>query len=313
MITNWWPEHTMLQAGNWSGYFFFWLPTERYVLTVYFRDEQERQVSRKTAAELFGQLTYLYQETTDLSSARHTRSRIRASVLRELGRQTPRNASQIITVEGLSGSGKTTVTEQLAKEEGCVALHTGRYFCSVARSLSCAGLEPTAESVGRALAEIDGLLLQEHELSESLKRQAATMSRNGAIWRLIMSWLWRRAEAALPYVREIYVEGRGFADSEFANADHSFFLHAPDDLRELRNRRKALGGVDTAADSTELSEVRDFADANRMIGRTAQRQAKFIDTGLIPEDEVVRIIRSEVRSASAVAQTENRRGRFKKY
>ena len=211
----------------------------------------------------------------------------------------------IVTVDGPSGTGKSTVSRAAAARLGLPHLDTGAFYRAATVAALKAGVDldngqAVAEVIGRAVMDQqDGaMFLDDEDVSEAIRRPDVTadVSRVAAIAevrRILVShqrdWVARHGGRAV-------VEGRDIGSVVFPNATLKIFLDARPEVRA--GRRAVESGEDHSSVLEDL-ERRDRFDSTRAASPlTVPDDAVVIDTSDLGFDEVVDRVVELVRDRS---------------
>ena len=206
----------------------------------------------------------------------------------------------VVTIDGPSGAGKTTVSKRLADAAGFVRIDTGAMYRAVALAAYRAGVSwDDADRLGRVARElpcsfrtVDGtprVVLSGEDVTEAIRTPeismgASAVSAHGPV-----------REALVAKQREmgreggVVLEGRDTGTVVFPDAEAKFFLDA---AAAVRARRRFLEISPPASQPYEevLRDVlrRDVQDSTREHSplRVADG-AVYIDTTTLTVDEVV--------------------------
>ncbi|HEX4208760.1 MAG TPA: (d)CMP kinase [Candidatus Binataceae bacterium] len=183
----------------------------------------------------------------------------------------------IVTIDGPTGAGKSTVARELARELGFTYLNTGAMYRAVAIAAARAGIDPDASDAEARLSRLldsitleldqDRVLLDGEDVAAqlgdpSISDRASRFS-TIAVVRARMGELQQTAGAS----GAIVMEGRDIGTAIFPDAEFKFFLNA--NLRTRAERRyKELNqkGVSTTFDEVRAQlEARDRRDQERAL------------------------------------------------
>ncbi len=219
--------------------------------------------------------------------------------------------TNIITIDGPSGVGKSTVSRKVAAATGFTYLDTGAMYRAVGSFLQSRGVDlHDNESIASALKNIDlqlvpatndqsdvGVFVNGEDVSDIIRTPEMAMIASRV--------------SAIPLVREILTEiqrgygkkgrivaeGRDIGTVVFPDAAHKFFLDANPEER-ARRRVEQLQKNGVAADLQQILELtleRDKNDRNRSIAPLKQaHDALLIDTTEITVEAVVSKILGEI-------------------
>jgi len=207
----------------------------------------------------------------------------------------------IITIDGPTGSGKSTVSRLLAKRLNYHYLDTGAMYRAVGLSIRRAGIRlQDEEEVARICNGLDirfihegdstKIYLAQEDVTEAIREPLIDLlaSNVSAIdnVRKVMSRLQRKIGSQGPLV----AEGRDMGTVVFPEAKHKFYLDAS--LEERVNRRfqerQKKGEPVSRGKVKEDLIKRDYQDMNRRLSplRPA-KEAKIIDTTKLDPNQVV--------------------------
>ncbi|PLX47310.1 MAG: (d)CMP kinase [Desulfobulbaceae bacterium] len=210
----------------------------------------------------------------------------------------------IITIDGTSGGGKSTVSRMLAAELGYTYLDTGAMYRAVGLQAKEQGVDPADdEQMAALLADLDlrlepgdgdtRVLLAGNDVSEAIRTAEMGMVAS--------------AVSALPLVRQkltelqqemgaqgrLVAEGRDMGTVVFPRARHKFFLDASAEVR-ARRRLDQLHEKGLAADYDEiLAQIRkrDHDDASRALAPLQQADdAVYVDSSEMNARQVLTFI-----------------------
>jgi len=207
----------------------------------------------------------------------------------------------IITIDGPTGSGKSTVSRLLAKRLNYHYLDTGAMYRAVGLSIRRAGIGlQDEEEVARICNGLDirfihegdstKIYLAQEDVTEAIREPLIDLlaSNVSAIdnVRKVMSRLQRKIGSQGPLV----AEGRDMGTVVFPEAKHKFYLDAS--LEERVNRRfqeRQKKGEPVSREKVKEDLIkRDYQDMNRRLSplRPA-KEAKIIDTTKLDPNQVV--------------------------
>ena len=207
----------------------------------------------------------------------------------------------IITIDGPTGSGKSTVSRLLAKRLNYHYLDTGAMYRAVGLSIRRAGIGlQDEEEIARICNGLDirsihegdstKIYLAHEDVTEAIREPLIDLlaSNVSAIdnVRKVMSRLQRKIGSQGPLV----AEGRDMGTVVFPEAKHKFYLDAS--LEERVNRRfqeRQKKGEPVSREKVKEDLIkRDYQDMNRRLSplRPA-KEAKIIDTTKLDPNQVV--------------------------
>ncbi len=210
---------------------------------------------------------------------------------------------KIVTIDGPSGVGKSTISRQLAASLSYTYLDTGAMYRAVGLSLQERGVDLSDESA--VCGCLDGISLQLLPPADGCDDVGVILNGRDVsdiIRSPEMAMVASRA-SALPAVREkltlmqrqigekggIVAEGRDTGTVVFPDAAWKFYLEASPEIR-MKRRADQLRAKGESVDEEELLAMiikRDHDDMNRTVAPLARAEdAHVIDTGVLSIDEV---------------------------
>ena len=211
----------------------------------------------------------------------------------------------IVTIDGPSGTGKSTVSRAVASAVGLPHLDTGAFYRAATLAVIRAGIDPAddeavADVVDRALLDQEEgqMFLDGDDVSREIRGPDVTaivsrVAANPEVRRILVShqrdWVTRHANGAV-------VEGRDIGSVVFPDAKLKVFLDARPDVRA--GRRAVETGDDHASVMEDLGR-RDRFDSTRTASPlTVPDGAIVIDTSDLTFDQVVARVVELVRDRS---------------
>ncbi|MEA1903183.1 MAG: (d)CMP kinase [Actinomycetota bacterium] len=206
-------------------------------------------------------------------------------------------SSMILTVDGPSGTGKSTVSKAVAARVGIPYLDTGAFYRAATLAALRSGVDLADEAavfevvaVAR-LDQSDGLMtLDGDDINDEIRGDAVTkaVSQLSALPRvrellvdLQRIWVEKRGSRAV-------VEGRDIGSIVFPDADVRVYLDARPEVRALR--RAVQVGADLEETIDDLNR-RDRADSTRAASPLAVPEgAHVLDTSDLSFEEVVEAV-----------------------
>ncbi|MFT5143164.1 MAG: cytidylate kinase [Rhodothermales bacterium] len=181
----------------------------------------------------------------------------------------------IIAIDGPAGSGKSTTARAVARRLGFFYLDTGAMYRAVGLLFMRQGLEPSADNVEDALAQLDldlrpgtdGLrvFLSGVDVSDAIREpEASVMASKVSKLEVVRSRLVaeqrRLAAVESEAGRGVVLEGRDIGTVVFPNADLKIFLTA--DLAVRASRRSAQMAA-APGNQSEVQIKKEMADRDR--------------------------------------------------
>ena len=215
----------------------------------------------------------------------------------------------LITIDGPTGSGKSTISRLLAKRLGYHYLDTGAMYRAVALAIRMAGIDlKNEEGISkicnslniRFIHEGDSIkiYLDEEDVTEAIREPIIDLTASNisaiANVRKVVTRLQRKIGSQGPLV----AEGRDMGTVVFPEAKHKFYLDASLEVRVNRRfleRQKKGESISREKVKEDLIK-RDYQDMNRRLSplRPA-KDAKIVDTTKLNPKQVVEKIVKEMK------------------
>ncbi|AMV26618.1 Cytidylate kinase [Gemmata sp. SH-PL17] len=211
----------------------------------------------------------------------------------------------IVTIDGPSGVGKSTVTKELAARLGFEYLNTGAMYRAVALAVLRLGIRPSEETaVTAALPEVrvevppGSILLNGENVTTAIRapevsRGASEVAVHRAVRLMLVA-----AQRAAATGHDMICDGRDQGSFVFPTADCKFFLVADARVRAERRAAElaAKGDVVSVEDVMRDQEERDRRDALRELAPMAPApDAMVLDTTRLTTNEVINRLENVVR------------------
>ncbi len=203
----------------------------------------------------------------------------------------------IVTVDGPSGTGKSTVSRAVAEKAGLPHLDTGAFYRAATLAVLRAGVDPAdAEAVARVVRgaqlnqERGRMYLDGEDVTDEIRgpHVTAAVSRVSAhpeVRQLLVD-LQRRWVAG--HGGKAVVEGRDIGSVVFPDATVKVYLDA---RPEVRARRRALETGRKPSDVLAEIRRRDAYDSSRSVSPlTIPEGSVVVDTSDLDFDEVVEAV-----------------------
>lgn len=207
----------------------------------------------------------------------------------------------VVAIDGPAGTGKSTVSRELARRLGFDFLDTGAMYRSVAAACLDGKVDPDDEESVTSTAQslpYDPATGSFPSVSGSLRSMEVTeaasrVARHPGVRRQLVEWQRQFAEG-----RRLVTEGRDQGTDVFPRAQCKYFLTATVEERTCR-RVAELNRSGAPVDANEVRqqiELRDERDRNRTVAplRPAD-DAQVIDTTAVSIEEVVTRLEDAVK------------------
>lgn len=210
----------------------------------------------------------------------------------------------IITIDGPSGTGKSTVARNLSKLLKISHLDSGAIYRALAWYFISKNIELDDEiNLKKALPEFsfsidnDHYFVDDMDITSNIRTEQISKSSSN-----ISKYLWLR-EAVLPIQKKLAMEGSLVAEGRdmgtvvFPEAEHKIYLTATPSIRALRRfeELKRKGFSCTYDDVLEDIEKRDYQDSNRTASPLKPaNNAIIIDTSHLRIEEVINEIKKTI-------------------
>lgn len=214
---------------------------------------------------------------------------------------------KIITIDGPSGVGKSTVSRKVAAATGFTYLDTGAMYRAFGLYLSrqktdlndALALRATLESLQLELIPAADersdvrVLVNGEDVSEAIRTPEMAMIASRVSANPLVREILTKIQKRYGHDGKIVAEGRDTGTVVFPNAAHKFFLDAHPEER-ARRRVRQLGENGVEADFKQILAMtleRDDNDRNRAVAPLRQAEdALLIDTTGIDAEEVAKRI-----------------------
>ncbi len=209
--------------------------------------------------------------------------------------------TQIVTIDGPAGAGKSTVAKQVAAALSLAYLDTGAMYRAltlkaIRQDVNLEDEDALVVLAGQTTIDLENhassvkVLLDEEDVSEAIRTIEVTnktfyVARAPRVRAIMVEW-----QRAIGEKKGVVVEGRDVGTVVFPQATNKFYLDA--DLTERSRRRieelRAKGNDVDADKLTAELEERDNKDKTRSVGPLKKADdAVVIDSTHLSIDEVV--------------------------
>jgi cytidylate kinase len=205
----------------------------------------------------------------------------------------------IVTLDGPSGVGKTSLAQRVAGRLGIAYLDTGAMFRGVAWTLGEGAWQWEEARIREALDELcfslrgvgaeTALLLNGTPLTEAIRTEIVGMWASHMARLSVVRAALKEAQQALGATHALLAEGRDMGSVVFPRARYKFFLDASPEVRARRrwDQLRAMGREEDLAVLTEQMRMRDEQDRSRSIAPLKPApDAEIIDTGGLTLEDV---------------------------
>ena len=209
--------------------------------------------------------------------------------------------NHVITIDGPTGSGKSTVSRLLAKRLSYPYLDTGAMYRVVALALKRAGIGlHNKASISKICSELDirfvpegdatKVYLGKEDVTEAIREPDIDLLASDVsaleVVRAAMTRLQRKIGSQGPLV----AEGRDMGTVVFPDAQHKFYVHASLEVRVDRRFQERLSRGEPISREKVKEDLirRDDQDMNRSLAPLKPaKDATIIDTTELTLDQVV--------------------------
>jgi CMP/dCMP kinase len=194
---------------------------------------------------------------------------------------------RLVAIDGPAGSGKSTVSREIAERLGVARLDTGAMYRAVAWAALDRGIDPSDAPAVAELARdaridpgppdvvIDGAVVTGAIRTPEVNRAVSAVAANPSVRAALVERqrAWARAHGGG------VVEGRDIGTVVFPDADLKVFLTAAPEERARRRRDEAAEGIARRdeLDSTRAASPLVRADDARLVDTTGRRVEDVID------------------------------------
>lgn len=200
----------------------------------------------------------------------------------------------VVALDGPAGSGKSSISEIIAKKLGFVRINTGAMYRAVAVEVKNRGLDPDNESSYDFLDDINIIYQNGNTMvngkiisEEELKSVSNLASRCSKVKKVRDKMLKFQRDSA---IGKVILDGRDIGTVVFPDADLKIFLDAKLEKRAERRYLEIKGTKIEQSYEEILNDMRkrDFEDRNREIAPLKMaKDAILVDTTDLSIDEVV--------------------------
>jgi CMP/dCMP kinase len=213
--------------------------------------------------------------------------------------------SLLITIDGPSGAGKTTVSRILAHRLGYRYIDTGALYRGVALAAVSSGLNPDDDIGLEKLCNtlklnfmLDEekrlrLMLNDSDISDQIRTPEITMFASAVSARPVVRSFLLNVQRDLGMEKGVVFEGRDMGTVVFPNADMKFFLDASPKIRAKRRYKELKSTNPQPLEAVERDmDRRDKNDSTRHLAplKPAEDAIQIDSTDLSIETVVERMV-----------------------
>ncbi|MCY1158176.1 MAG: cmk [Citricoccus sp.] len=214
----------------------------------------------------------------------------------------------VVAVDGPSGSGKSSVSREVARRLGAAYLDTGAMYRAVAWHCREAGVLEDDDAVVAAVQDIDlGLsvdpdvdrvVVGTHDITEAIRAPGisavvSVVATNRAVRELLVA----RQRELIDSHRRIVAEGRDITTVVAPDADARILLTASAEVR-LARRGEQLGGSVGRQDLTAQVVDRDAKDSTVVDFMTPAAGVGLVDSSELDLESTVQAVLAEIAGQS---------------
>jgi CMP/dCMP kinase len=210
----------------------------------------------------------------------------------------------IITIDGPSGAGKTTVSRILADRLGYRYIDTGALYRGVALAAMSSGLNPDDDDGLLMLFEtlkmtfVPGeqglrLFLNDSDVTDRIRTPEISMVASAVSAKPVVRNYLLNLQRDLGRDKNVVFEGRDMGTVVFPDADLKFFLHASLQTRAKRRFKELASTTPQSLKAVETDmRRRDQNDSTRDLAplKPAEDAIRIDSTGLTIEDVVDKMV-----------------------
>lgn len=221
-----------------------------------------------------------------------------------------REARLVVAVDGPSGSGKSSVSREIARRLGAVYLDTGAMYRAVAWHCRSQGVLDDPEAVVAAVQDIDlalsvdpdveRVVVGTEDITEAIREPGisavvSVVATNRAVRELLVA----RQRAEIDGHRRIVAEGRDITTVVAPDADARILLTASAEARTARRSAQLGGTVDATALAEQVSG-RDARDSSVVDFLTPGEGVGLVDSTELDFPATIQAMLAEVDRQQAV-------------
>lgn len=214
----------------------------------------------------------------------------------------------VVAVDGPSGSGKSSVSREVARRLGAAYLDTGAMYRAVAWHCRQAGVLEDDEAVVSAVQDLDLVLSVDpdvdrvvvgtHDITEAIREPGisavvSVVATNRAVRELLVA----RQRELIDSHRRIVAEGRDITTVVAPDADARILLTAAAEVR-LARRGLQLGGTVGRQDLTAQVVERDAKDSTVVDFMTPASGVGLVDSSELDLEATVQAVLAEIAGQS---------------
>lgn len=224
----------------------------------------------------------------------------------------------VVAVDGPSGSGKSSVSREVARRLGAAYLDTGAMYRAVAWHCRESGVLEDDEAVVAAVQDLDlalsvdpdldRVVVGTHDITEAIREPGISavvsmVATNRAVRELLVA----RQRELIDSHRRIVAEGRDITTVVAPDADARILLTAAAEVR-LARRGEQLGGTVGRQDLTAQVVERDARDSAVVDFMTPAEGVGLIDSSELDLEATVQVVLAEIAGQSGQGAGDDAQG-----
>lgn len=215
----------------------------------------------------------------------------------------------VITIDGPSGAGKTTVSCMLADRLGYKYIDTGALYRGIAFEISSKGISPDDDkSIENLCASMNisfkqsenglRLIVNNSDITRQIRTPEISMFASEISARPVVRNYLLHLQRTMGINKEVVFEGRDMGTVVFPSADVKFYLEASSKTRALRRYKEFSSKISQSLEDVEKDiNQRDKNDSSRSLAPLKPAEdAIIIDSTDISAGEVVRLMLSHIEN-----------------
>ena len=223
----------------------------------------------------------------------------------------------LITIDGPAGSGKTTVSQLLAKRLDYQYVDTGALYRSIAFAVNQAGISATdnrqlqlfCRGLSIFFKKVGGesrIFCNDQDISDKIRTPEVTMLASDVSAMPAVRQQLLDVQREMGQKKSVVFEGRDMGTVVFPEADVKFFLDAAVTVRAQRRHRELTGPhTQTLQEVQTAMQKRDHNDSHRELSPLkAAGDALIIDTTDLSIEAVVEVMLDHILTSFGLAASD---------